>query len=540
MADLPPRQPPRLAENSDSLGQLLKSAQDGSAATRLGSRERVWRNITGAPKTRRVRGLIPAVAACAALVLVLLLSPIVAPQQFATLVLSAGDVQASTATQASWTAPRVGEALLEGSRLRTAVNSQAFTRLPTGGVLFGEGTRASLDRNRQGIEVRLEHGSATLAASKGWLVQAEPFTVEVTDALFEVKVGSEAIVEVCVYDGSARVRGESVDLELHAGESWSSRSGRARRTIEPSEVATTRALLTANTAEAVLRITGPAGAAITLDGVRLGAAPLTVLERVGAHEVVAARYGTRSTATVNLAAEGGLFEATEPLPALTAPAEKPQALKPGEADAVAPLQQKLKDRLSETERASASYELARLLSRRGRHAEAIVLYEKLASGTGSWAESALYEVGRLRLRHLGDAPGSLRAFAEYRARYPSGALMHEVALSAIEAQLAKPDSEAALREIDLFLSAFPASERVPDVRILRATLLRDRGDCVGALGDYLLLVKAGKHDDDALYFAAYCEQQNADPAAARRHLSEYVIRFPAGRHASEAKAALGR
>lgn len=540
-------EPRRLKDGDDAMARLVDAAR-GDGKERVGARERIWKKVVGAPAPSRAPLYFKALAVAAALGAVLVwlgpgaLERPKAPEAFATLALAAGDVQAAGA-DAAWSAAQVGERLVAGSRLRTAANSRAYARFASAGALFGEGTRASLTR-AAGVQIQLEEGAVALSVrhgSGGLVVRAEAYTVEVTGTVFQVKVGAEKVVDVFVHEGTVQIRGPSTDVTVRAGESWSSRAGAGRGTMAAGDVASVRSLGYVGAREARLTIAKPRGAEISVDGVPLGTAPLTVLQSVGPHDVVAIHQGAKHVGRALVAAEGTRFDAeAAPLPPLAPPAEQPEALKPGEADAAVPLQQKLRTgALSAADRDTASYELARVLSRRGRNAEALTLYEHLAAGNGPWAEASLYESGRLKLRYLSDAPGAAVAFSAYRARYPKGALAPEVALSLIEAHLQSGAPDAALKEMDVFLAAFASSERVDDVRFVRATVRRDRGDCAGALGDYLTLLKHARHADDALYFAAYCAQQAGQAEAARAHLLQYVLQFPAGRHLAEARAALG-
>jgi tetratricopeptide (TPR) repeat protein len=181
------------------------------------------------------------------------------------------------------------------------------------------------------------------------------------------------------------------------------------------------------------------------------------------------------------------------------------------------------------------YLLARSLAQKGRTAEALAIYDGLSRGSSGWAEPSQYEVGRLNLRTLKRYDSAVQALDDYRARWPRGSLAHEVALSSIEVQLKLGAGEKALQEMDDFLARFPSSERKGDVRFLRATVRRDRGDCSGAAADYLELLADPIHSDDALYLAAVCEQQLGEEASARRHLTEYLQRFPKGAHVNEVR-----
>ncbi|MBK7861597.1 MAG: outer membrane protein assembly factor BamD [Archangiaceae bacterium] len=512
-------------EKNDALGSLLSRAKAGGELDRPGSRERVWRSLQQQPR-RPGAGwlLVPAGALAAALLaFVLLRAPVKPPAAagpFATLTLAAGDVQASSG--AEWSAARVGQQLGDGAQLKTAGKSRAYTRLTGGGALLREGTRARLSRQK----LALEDGTLVAAATAPLHLEVRQYGVEVEAAVFQLDAAADQVT-LQVAEGSARVRGPSTDVTVRAGQRWSSRDGTGRAELSNADLSTARALAAAPADGAVLRIARPVGALVTLDGVELGTAPLEVATARGAHQVGAAQGSLRTTITAQ--AVGGLtlieLPAPEPkpLPDVTfEPMESPPVVDPRPAAKLEPPADPGK-----------RYLLARSLAQRGRTAEALALYQGLTHSDSGWAEPSLYEVGRLNLRALKNPAAALEALDAYRARYPRGSLAHEVALSSIEAQLKLGAGPAALEAMDDFLARFLESERRADVRFVRATVRRDRGDCAGAAADYLELLTDPAHADDALYFAAVCEQQLGEDAAARRHLTEYLGRFPAGAHRAE-------
>lgn len=523
------------------MGKLLGSARDGGELPRAGAQQRVWRSLQQPRQASAARWLIPLVASAAAALAAFVLWPKpapVSPEAFATVTLAAGDVE-SADDSAKWSPARVGQSLPEGSQLRTAGKSRAYTRLPGAGALFHEGTRARLARVDRRVDITLQDGSIAAAVrtsspkgetnSLGMRVLAAAYSVEVEGTLFQVSVAADRVVDVYVHEGVVHVTGPETDVRVRAGESWSSRKGLGHDAMQAADISAARALASAQTDEAVLRIVKPKGAQISLDGVELGTAPLEVLAKIGAHDVAGVHQGLRSSAHTTLAAQGGSFELPEaqpvPLPDVTF-----EALEPEEATPVPSAPSKVQPPADPSKR----YMLARQLARQGRTAEALGLYEELANGKSGWAEASLYEIGRLELRAKKNLPAAKTAFTEYRRRYPNGALAPEVSLSAIEVELKLGAADAALQEMDSFLSAFPTSERRHEVRFVRATVRRDRGDCAGASDDYLQLLETARADD-ALYFAAVCEQQLGKDAAARAHLSEYLRRFPAGVHFADVK-----
>jgi tetratricopeptide (TPR) repeat protein len=296
-------------------------------------------------------------------------------------------------------------------------------------------------------------------------VSATKYTVDVESALFQSTVAPDGVTSVYVQEGLARIRGPATDVTLHATESWSSDTGAGHDGIAQRDAAAARALAAAAEQEAVLRISKPVGAQISLDGVELGLAPLEVVAKLGAHEITAVHRGVKSTAKATVAARGGELELPEapppPLPDVSFEPAVPE-----------PVPEAHPKRVEPPADPGKRYLLARSLAQKGRYTEALGIYEGLANGTSGWAEPSQYEVARLALRALKN-PGRARTeLDDYRRRWPNGSLAHEVGLSAIEVRLKLGDGQAALKEIDDFLIRFPTSERQGEVRKLRAELER--------------------------------------------------------------------
>jgi TolA-binding protein len=74
--------------------------------------------------------------------------------------------------------------------------------------------------------------------------------------------------------------------------------------------------------------------------------------------------------------------------------------------------------------------------------------------------------------------------------------------------------------------------------MLRGNLLRERGHCARAIEEYQE-VRQSAELEDALYYTADCRRRLGDQDAAAAELREYLLRFPAGSHANEAREALG-
>ena len=525
--------PPRLSEGDSDAGRLLSRAREQSAESRPGLRERVWRTLSE-PRRSPVRWLVPValVAAAALVVVVRVWTPASSQQAFhfgGTLALTSGTVE--TARPPGWTAARIGESLEDGVRVRTAAGSRSFARFPGVGVLLLGTTQVRLGASGGQLEVRVDEGTVVVAArtAAGCVVVARGGATMVdTGTLYAVQVAAEQTVGVSVFEGTARVRDSSGASALRAGQSWSSPAGGSAQ-VTQSDLALARALAAGMGDEAPLELQGVAGTPVSVDGVALGAAPVALLASVGPH-TVSAQYGGQVVTSEARVAAGAPTRLTlpaqrvQPAPVIGAPPSTPLGLNGA---------------LNWSRGPADTYEQARRLTAEGHHAEAVALYQTLAVGDGARAEASLYEVGRLRLRFLSDAKGALAAFSEHQRRFPDGALDQEVGLSAIEAQLQLGELAPALAAMDRFLARFPSSERLGDVKFLKAQAHTDLGHCERALPLFLQLLDEPTHAEEALYLAAWCEGTLDQRAAARAHLTRYLSRFPAGPHAAEARAALG-
>ncbi len=154
------------------------------------------------------------------------------------------------------------------------------------------------------------------------------------------------------------------------------------------------------------------------------------------------------------------------------------------------------------------------------------------------AAIALYQLGLLRLRKTHDLRGAANAFEEYRRRFGDGPLLEDAWLSLIETHLALNGYTDALTEANSFLKRFASSDRKNQVRLLRANIERETGDCATALLEYDALVREGGSEaDDAAFFAAVCAGRDGHPSDAQKRLVAYLAAFPAGRHRNEARQA---
>lgn len=110
----------------------------------------------------------------------------------------------------------------------------------------------------------------------------------------------------------------------------------------------------------------------------------------------------------------------------------------------------------------------------------------VAASSSLRAEAALLKRGELEFRQLKAPARALASFDEGDARFPTGSLSLERALSALEATVALSRWADAVTRADAFLSRFPDSERLDEVRAVRASALQAQGKtaeaCAAAKG----------------------------------------------------------
>ncbi|HVE81729.1 MAG TPA: outer membrane protein assembly factor BamD [Myxococcales bacterium] len=513
--------------------RLVDTPADGSETGRLlralpppepppGARARVWRKVSEAPGQRRRRAwvLVPALAAAALLALVISSfrasrpAPPAMPGEPPVLALSSGMVEQPAA-----------------SRVRTGPGSRALVRVGAAAVLLAEDTEVEISS----AEVAVFRGRVAVATASG---DASPLVLKAGD---QAVSGSGMFAAVLV--DSRRFERAEVTSEERA------LLGRFGRGAGP---------------ESRLRVEAPEGYAVGIDGAQVGRSPLRALVPLGPRALSGRRPdGARLSgeATVEAGRET-LYVLREPVPVpVQAPAPAPplphrrpapkvappspvEVAAPPEAtgDLVPPsvaLSPRPSDAATTADPDVEAYAKAKELLARGDAAGAAALFSDVARGHSSRAELSLYELGRTQLRSLRDPAAARKAFSSYLERYPGGLLLQEVELSLIESELATSDLPAARASMDRFLASHPRSERRDEVLLLRANLDRDRGDCASALDRYRALARGtGAVADDATYFAAACAQQMGRMEEARALLQESLQRFPAGRHAEEARRAL--
>jgi hypothetical protein len=113
----------------------------------------------------------------------------------------------------------------------------------------------------------------------------------------------------------------------------------------------------------------------------------------------------------------------------------------------------------------------------------------------------------------------------------------EVDLSIFEIEASLGRRTEAMAESERYLTVHRDVGRTDEVRLLRGNLLRDGGDCVGALREYSLVISPAV-GDDATYAIAFCQRKLGDRVAAKTTLHDYLARYPSGAHRAEAQRAL--
>ncbi len=445
--------------------------------------------------------------------------------------------------------------------------------------------------------LRLSHGKVLADVDprqpgESFAIQTTRFRVTVKGTIFEVFERSPGDVSVSVSRGLVRVSGSDGSWDVPAGRSWHSLTPAALGEDEIS--AADRRLLdgiaATGGARATIRIEGPPGFEVSEGSMDLGPAPITWDAPVGRYHFVgtagAARtegdVGTASAGATSLLALPAPAPVVAPAPPVTSPvqpamessarqaaprlpqrparpapepAPRPSLPASSSAETLAPParpprpEPQLLARLDTpspppTVAAAASpgpadpYLEALALCDRGRYDDAAAALRSIAASHGPHAELALYHVAQLEQHQLGNAAEALQEYLRYLRQYPRGALLQEAELSVIELELQRSALQDARAQMDHFLTEHPDGERSPDVHLLRGNLLRQQGDCRAALRDYDKARGDADLEEDAIYFSGRCEGQLEQPEAAAILLRDYLRRFPAGRHAAQARAAL--
>jgi hypothetical protein len=153
-------------------------------------------------------------------------------------------------------------------------------------------------------------------------------------------------------------------------------------------------------------------------------------------------------------------------------------------------------------------------------------------------ETPLVGEALTRLRQQRDARGALATLDLYEARYPRGVLRREAEGARVDALLLLGRDDEALAVLR-GLTLKPQG-RDQELRVIRGELAA-KTDCASAVEDFSRVLAEPSTDalgERALHGRAACHARLHDDADAKRDLTEYLRRFPAGRFADEAHRAL--
>lgn len=361
----------------------------------------------------------------------------------------------------------------------SAWGARSFSALVTADaplVMSGSGTTlAVLPKSRvaRAEVLRVEEGTLAARTSQALVVLAGDAEVRLRGAgAVTVEQGA---ARVSVFEGTAEVLQAGRRQSLVAGATWPSGSDLVAG-----------APLLALVRPPLARVDVVASGPVSVDGVLLGAPPLSTSLATGLH--VFAALGVEQQVVLE---EGA---------AVTVTLRRPQVV------------------LDEARAATTT-----------NPQRALELYDQVRHGFN--AEVALYERALLQHR-LRDEAGALATLDSSRERFPDGVLVMETALTRAEVLVSLGRRDDAIAALSAFLDTFPTSERGPEVHLLRGDLLREGGRCREAMNDLSAAKRDARWADEASWSMVACAQ------GSRQALERYLEAFPSGAHAAEARRAL--
>jgi len=476
--------PARWRDDDDAPAELREVAavlETLNQPPSTGARARVWAEVERGPRARAAVPRLAWYGAAAVLILALLAAPRLLRQN------DVGRVELLMGNARL----QLGQAIRAESRLTTG-NGRAVVRLLDVGVAYlAESTDAAVGPAAESIV--LHRGSVVASIrprghASPFQVVAGDYQVRVIGTLFQVsRTGNH--VDVRVREGKVEVRGPKGTTMIGAGESFSSRGA----AVPPI-------------ASEIVNLLG-------------GHTPVSMIGEPDPHGVPPiAEARPRLKRRADRAAPPGPAE-SEPPATETAAAEEPEEAPAEEAPAAEtpiPEGEKYIEAVgsADTERA-------------------IALFDELIAGGGPRAELAAYQAARLaRSRDLNEA---VRRYERLLSAHPSGVFGQEARLDVIECAMQLGQWDKASYHIDVFLDAYPNSERTAEVRFLRAEVARHGHDCAAAIRDYDAALSSPRRAGDAMFFKAWCLLSHEKTSEALPFLERYLERFPTGRHAEEAR-----
>ncbi|MBS2026685.1 MAG: tetratricopeptide repeat protein [Deltaproteobacteria bacterium] len=163
-------------------------------------------------------------------------------------------------------------------------------------------------------------------------------------------------------------------------------------------------------------------------------------------------------------------------------------------------------------------------------------YTRLAMGSDLAAQNAVYMLGQLE-REAHQLPSAIDYWSAYERRFPDGALWPEAAAAMLTARMDQGQWPEALAAADAYLSRVPQGGRSPEVRLIRANLLREHlGKTLPALEAYRALAESSAPANvraEARFGQALAAEKLGLALEAREALQAYARDFPQGPHAAE-------
>jgi TolA-binding protein/ferric-dicitrate binding protein FerR (iron transport regulator) len=492
--------------------RLLANVPD--PAPRRGARQRVYRRLQrqSAPRERRMLAVAISGAVVGALIVFFALVPrsevIVTPSTSETQVAEVLSVEGRAEVRAATGERRAlerGQALASGARLTTdRTGKSELAVLDSSRVLLQPLTEIAVAELDRSVDVDLARGELFVSVERS---QVKRLSIIAGRWRVTTEMGSARIrrngaddLDVEVLEGAAQIDGPSTHERLGEGHHFSTEARAS------NEAALDDQPLVKN-APASLRIHRT----------------LSARPHVDAHSPVR----TPPTAAA-MAPPSDPTEAAE-----RAPAPPPEGPSDTPAIPVAPT------RAVEASRAAVPESTATLYARAKAEedpARAIRLFDEVVARGDSYAEIASYQAARTAM-HAGRCRDAIDRFRDHLARYARGQYALESRLDVIECRIKLGELEAAGGDLEAFLTAYPKSERSPDVLFLRAELHRQKGELKPAMTDYRASTGA-RHEADALFFEAWCAMQLGEKSAARAAFERYISRYPRGSHVTEAERAL--
>ena len=305
-----------------------------------------------------------------------------------------------------------------------------------------------------------------------------------------------------------------------------------------------------------------ADAAVSIDGVEYGRAPLSLALMPGAHTVRVRAVGrlpveervelTAGTPMLFRAELPELSSVEEPEPrAEHAASPAPLRLAPascwrGRAPTCSPAPTSApiaRWASSSVARPPVCSWRARRCSRRRpsgwlrRPERALPLLEQTARGDGPEAEQAQFLLAQTLGRDLHDPVRAAAAYEASERRFARGIFTEEASLRRGEALLAAGDTRAGVEALERYLRRWPTASHVDDAHLSIASARRDRlGDCAGAVPHLRAVADGhGPRAELALIGEARCLRTLGRGDEARGTYHKYLRVQPHGRYADEAR-----